>query len=113
MRRIYVDADENNWINKIAPYSPSQRYIAFTSWIGFTADSGKTFQKKYIDLTNVDYNGYAPNLTFGFGINGIKAFDQYHLIVYGDYGFWPAILYSSDGGATFKLIYYHNLGLTI
>ena len=111
MRRVYVDHDENNWIKKIDFYAPSQGYVAFTYWIGFTTDSGKTFQRKYIDLNNVDYNGYFPGLTFGFGINGIKAFDQNHLVVYGDYAFEPSILYSSDGCNTFKLIYYHNYGV--
>ena len=54
----------------------------------------------------MDYNGYSVNLTFGFGISGIKAFDQNTLLVYGDYGFVPSILSSTDGGNTFKLIYH-------
>jgi photosystem II stability/assembly factor-like uncharacterized protein len=99
----------DNDIKKISMYSASSGYIAFTQWIGFTTDSGRTFTKKYITSGNVDYNGYSVNLTFGFGISGIQAFNADTIIAYGDYGSVPAILYSTDGGNTFRLVYQSTL----
>lgn len=112
MRQVYTDPDENNHIEKISFYSPSEGYVAFTKWIGFSSDSGRTFIKKYITLGNVDYNGYSVNLTFGFGIKGVKAFNKDNLIVYGDYGFVPAILYSIDQGNSFRLVYQSQFNLS-
>src|SRR4029079_1699429 len=84
MRQVYKDADENNHIYKISFYSPSEGYIAFGKWIGYTTDSGRTFTKKFITLSNVDFNGYTVNVTFGFEINGVKAFNKDTIIAYGD-----------------------------
>lgn len=106
MREIYLNTDSTtNELCKLNFYSPSQGFVAFSSWIGFTTDSGRTFAQKTITLSNVNYNGYPANLTFGFGIMGINAFDQNTLIAYGDYGAIPSILYSTDGGNTFTLIF--------
>ena len=52
--------------------------------------------------------GYGVNLTFGFIIEGVKAFSQDTLIAYGHYGLVPAILTSNNGGNTFKLVYHHQ-----
>lgn len=79
--------------------------MAFTNWLGYTIDSGRTFTQKPIAINNVNFNGYSVNLTFGFGINGVKAFDKNTLVVYGDYGLVPSILYSTDGGNTYTVIY--------
>lgn len=106
MRQVYIDPVADNHINKISFYSNSQGYVAFTNWVGFTSDSGRTFTKKYITISNVDFNNYSVNLTFGFTINGVKAFNQDTLIAYGHYGLVPAILYSINGGNTYKLIYH-------
>lgn len=106
MRQIYLDNQEDNEINKISFYSPSTGFVAFSDWIGFTTDSGRTFTRKYITINNVDFNGYNVNLLFGFWIKGLKAFDQNNIIAYGNYGLVPAILSSSDGGNTFKLVYH-------
>jgi len=108
LRQIYVDnANASNQVKKISYYSLNEGYVAFVNGIGFTTDSGRTFTKKNITLNNVDYGAYGNiNVTFGFGIEGIKAFDRNTLIVYGDYGLIPAILYSTDGANTFKLVYY-------
>ncbi len=111
MRQIYVDNNEQNEIYKLSFYSPNEGYIAFGGWIGYTRDTGRTFIKKYITISNVNFNGYSVNLTFGFEINGVKAFSQNNLIVYGDYGLVPSILYSGDGGNTFKLIYHSQYNL--
>lgn len=105
MRKVYDDSVDNN-IKKISFYSPSEGFVAFTDWIGYTKDSGRTFTKKYITQSNVDYNGFGVNLTFGFTIIGVKAFNSNTLIAYGDYSLVPSILYSTDGGSTFKLVYH-------
>lgn len=106
MRHVYLDADDNNDITKISFYTPSNGYVAFKNWIGFTTDTGRTYLKKYIALNNVDYNGYAVNVTFGFTINGVKAFNQDTIFAYGHYGLVPSILYSVNGGTNFKLVYH-------
>ena len=118
MRQIYIDSTppENvvieNVIKKLSFYSASSGYAAFSRYIGFTSDSGHTFTRKDITLANVDYNGYYNvNLTFGFGISGVKAFDQNNVIVYGNYGFIPAILYSFNGCNSFKLIFLSQFDL--
>ena len=105
VRQIYLDPSADNEINKISFYSPTEGFVAFTDWIGYTVDSGKTFTQKPITINNVNFNGYHVNLTFGFGIRGVKAFDKNTLIVYGDYGLVPSILYSTDGGNTFTVLY--------
>ena len=103
MHQVYLDTDPQNEIRKISFYSASEGYIATTKWIGFTIDSGRTVTKKIISISNVNYNGYSVNLTFGFGINGVKAFNRNTFIVYGDYGLVPAILYTTDGGTSYTL----------
>jgi len=107
MRQVYTDAVEGNQIYKLSFYSPSQGYVAFRDWVGYTQDSGRTFTKKYITNSNVNYGTYSVNLTFGFTINGVKAFDQNNIVVYGDYAYVPAILYSSNGGTSYTLVF-HN-----
>lgn len=108
MKKVYVGFIGDN-ISKISFYSNSQGYVVFYSSVGFTADSGRTFTKKYVTNNNVNFNGYSVNLTFGFKINGVKAFSQDSLIVYGDYGRVPAILYSANGGTSFTLVYHSQL----
>ncbi|MGB3007740.1 MAG: IPT/TIG domain-containing protein, partial [Chitinophagaceae bacterium] len=111
MRQIYVDGNQNNAISKLSFFSASNGFVAFNNWIGYTTDSGRSYSQKNITINNVNFNGYSVNLTFGFGINGVKAFDQNNVIVYGDYGFVPAILHSANGGNTFTLIYHSQFNL--
>jgi IPT/TIG domain./FG-GAP repeat. len=112
MRQVYIDLPQSdNHIQKISFYTPSEGYVAFAKWIGYTTDSGRTFTRKYITTGNVDYNGHNVNLTFGFGINGLKAFGKDTLIVYGHYGAVPSILFSTDQGNTFRLVYHSQLNL--
>jgi photosystem II stability/assembly factor-like uncharacterized protein len=109
MRKLYIDnSQEDNNISKISFISPAEGYVAFAKYIGYTIDSGHTFTPRPITWSNVDYNGYSVNLTFGFGINGVKAFSPESLIVYGEYGLVPSILYSTNGGISFKLVF-HSL----
>ena len=107
MRQVYIDnAPPSNKVYKLSFYSASQGYVAFRDWVGYTADSGRNFSKKYITAGNVNYNGYNINSIAGFTIKGVKAFNQNNIIVYGDYGLVPAILYSTNGGSSFTLSYY-------
>ena len=107
MRQVYLDnVEPDNEIFKLSFYSASEGYVGFRDWIGFTTDSGRTFTKKYITLGNVNYNGYSVNLTFGFAINGVKAFTQNTILAFGHYGLVPAILRSTDGGNNYTLIYH-------
>jgi hypothetical protein len=87
MRQMYLDTDSSNAIEKISFFSANEGNVAFDNWIGYTTDSGRTFSKKYDQLNNVNYGAYTNiNVTFGYEINGVKAFDRNNLIVYGDYG---------------------------
>ena len=107
MRQVYLDNFvPGNEISKISFYSPSQGFVAFRDWIGFSLDSGKTFTPKYITGANTNTNGYIINTIAGFAINGVKAFDQNNITVFGDYGLVPAILQSTDGGNNFIIRYY-------
>jgi hypothetical protein len=111
MRQIHLDlVNTNNEIKKLSFYSPSEGFIACTEfsadWVGYTIDSGRTYVKRYITLGNVNFNGYPVNITFGFGISGVKAFNQNNIVVYGDYGLVPSILYSTNGGVSYTLIYH-------
>ncbi|MCO5240492.1 MAG: FG-GAP-like repeat-containing protein [Chitinophagaceae bacterium] len=103
---MYVDSLDEERILKISFFSPAEGYVAFDKWIGFTQDSGRTFVRKYVTISNVDFNNYLVNLTFGFILEGVKAFDADNIIVYGHYGFGPSILYSTNGGDTYKLIFH-------
>ncbi|GAO41466.1 hypothetical protein FPE01S_01_04790 [Flavihumibacter petaseus NBRC 106054] len=110
MRKVFYDnAQPDNEVRKLSFYSPSEGYVAFKNWIGYTSDSGRTYVRKYITINNVDYNGFGVNLTFGYIIAGVKSFDKNTLVVYGHYGWVPAILRSVDGGNTFKLVYHSQL----
>ena len=113
LRQVHVNTNEDNDLRKMSFYSGSHGYVAFRDWIGFTTDSGRTFTQKPITLTNVNFNGYPANVTFGFGIAGVKAFNQDTVIAYGDYGLVPSILYSTDGANTFKLVYHSQFNPTV
>lgn len=117
MRQVYLDpGGDYKIIQRISFYSASQGYIASSDngppFVGFTTDSGRTFTKRFITLGNVNYNGYYVNLTFGFGISGVKAFSQDTIIAYGDYGLVPAILYSTNGGISYVLVYHSQFSST-
>ncbi|HEX7905243.1 MAG TPA: FG-GAP-like repeat-containing protein [Chitinophagaceae bacterium] len=111
LRLIHSDfvSSTNNELTGVSFYSPSTGYVSgwnAGSFVGFTSDSGKTYIKRPITIGNVDYGTYSVNLTFGFGIGGVKAFDANNILVYGDYGAVPAVLKSSDGGLSYTLVFH-------
>ena len=111
MRELYRDGQTiSNTFQKLSFYTPSTGYIAAfdQNWptVCFTSDSGRTLIKRKITINNVNFNGNSVNLTFGFYLKGVKAFDQNNLIAYGDYGLVPAILRSTDGGLNYTLVYH-------
>lgn len=109
MRKIYIDnQQDDNEIRKISFFSASEGYVAFDKWVGYTADTGRSFEKKFVTANNVDYRGNNVNLTFGFAIAGVKAFNKNNIIVYGHYGYVPSILVSSNGGNTFALVFHSS-----
>ncbi len=105
LRQIHQESNADNQVQKLDLYSANEGFVAFTNGIVYTTDSGRTYTVKTITTSNVNFNGFGANLTFGFGISGVKAFDKNNLLVFGDYGLVPSILSSTDGGNTFKLIY--------
>ena len=118
LRQIHSNLSiEGNNIKRISFYTPSTGYIASTGnphdWIGYTTDSGRTLTKREITLTNVDYGTYSVNLTFGFMIEGVVAFDANNVLAYGNYGYVPAILKSSNGGLSYQLVYHNPIGPNI
>jgi large repetitive protein len=120
MRQVYLDTSiANNNIRKVSFYTASQGWIAgydnAATWVAYTSDSGHTLVKKFITTNNVNFNGNSVNITFGFDVAGVKAINQNTIIVYGDYGLVPSILYSTNGGNSFTLVYhsqYNNLQLS-
>src|SRR5258708_35501598 len=61
--QIHIEPDFDNAV-RLSFFAPSQGFVAFDKYIGFTTDSGRTFTQKTITTSNVDYNGYSVNLTF-------------------------------------------------
>lgn len=112
LKQIYKDTNEDNEVRKFSFYSKTEGYVAFRDFIGYTTDGGVTYQKKQVKSTNVNFNSYNVNLTFGFAISGVKAFDKNNLVIYGDYGLVPAILTSADGGETYKVVYHQQSSAT-
>jgi hypothetical protein len=106
LREIYHSEEYNNHLRSISFYSPSEGYVAFWNWVGYTADSGRTYAKKYITDANIDWNGYPEWNDVGFWIHGVKAISRDTILVYGQLDDHASILYSVNGGNNFKLIFY-------
>lgn len=108
LKQIHLESTENHMYNG-SFYNVAEGYISSLKYVGYTSDTGHTITQKAITPSNVNFNNYPVNLTFGFEISGVKAFNKNNIIVYGDYGLVPAILYSNDGGSTFKLVFHSQL----
>ncbi|HET6253233.1 MAG TPA: T9SS type A sorting domain-containing protein [Puia sp.] len=109
-RTIYSGADSIDGNVSASFFSASAGYFVNRHWLGYTTDSGHTFQQSYI--TNVNLGGNSVNLTFGFLPTDIQAFNSSNIAIGGNYGYEPSILYSSDGGNTWTLVYHRNLTQT-
>jgi photosystem II stability/assembly factor-like uncharacterized protein len=108
-RQKFQGTDTTNGINGIYFLSPSSGFAAFDKYIGFTSDSGQTFTKLIPIFNNTNFNGYSVNLTFGFTANGVYAFTKDSVIAYGHYGLEPSILFSSNGGQNWKVVFHQGL----
>ena len=79
VRQIHLDTtNTSNEIVGLSFLNSSEGFAACTEaptdWIGYTQDSGRTFIKRHITLSNVNFNGFPVNLTFGFALKGVQAF---------------------------------------
>lgn len=108
-RNIYQGPDSLNNILSASFFNSTSGFIATTKWIGYTTDSGYTYQQRYIGNGNVNFGTNSVNLTFGFLPSDIYAFNATTLVVTGNYGYEPSVLYSSDGGNSWQLAYHKNL----
>ena len=105
-KSLYRGTDSLNRFLNASFYSLSEGFVVSDLWVGFTADSGRTFQHKFIENNNVDYNKNPVNLTFGFYYADVKAFGNNKLLVAGEYANEPAILQSTNNGNTWKVVYH-------
>lgn len=106
LREAYRGTNRNDNIYGMSFITPSTGYVAFQDFIGFTTDSGHTFIHRNVTTGNVDYNGYIVNLTLGFNTKGVKAFSKDTVLAYGDFFSEPSILYSVNGGQSWKIVYH-------
>ncbi|WP_158643898.1 FG-GAP-like repeat-containing protein [Pseudobacter ginsenosidimutans] len=105
MLKIYPQAQQQEEIKGISFYSATEGYVAFNSKIGFTSDGGQNFVVRQIN-GKINYNNYPANDLLLFQSEGIFAFDNMNLLVYGTLGVANAILSSSDNGLTYTLVDY-------
>ncbi len=103
-REIFNGGNVNRDITGMSFINPSTGFVSFTSNVGYTTDSGRTYITRIVSPANTNYNGYSVNLTFGFLTAGVHAFSSSSLLLYGHFGGAPSILYSSDQGLTWKLV---------
>ena len=107
----YIGSDSTDNIKGVSFFSPSSGYVAFSKSIGYTTDSGQTYTKYTISTANTNFNGYTVGLTLGFLPQGIKAFSKDTLFIFGHFSFEPSILYSANGGVSWKLVYHKNINI--
>lgn len=105
-KSLYKGTDSLNRFLSASFYSLSEGFVVSDQWVGFTMDSGRTFQRKYIEDNNVDYNRNPVTLTFGFYYEDVKAFGNNKLLVAGEYFNEPAILQSTNNGNSWKVVYH-------
>ncbi|PVD50557.1 hypothetical protein DC498_19215 [Terrimonas sp.] len=103
-RKIYLDSDSKNDIVGIHLLSAKEGFVAFKKWIGYTQDSGYTFNKRYLDQVNID--GSFINVSSVFDINGVYAIDKNRIFVFGSFGFEPSLLLSTNGGISYDFVYH-------
>jgi large repetitive protein len=110
MRQVSIEPLPSNFLRKISFYSASEGYCVFQDvGLKHTSDSGKTFTTKAIPNSIINSNGYPIASYSTFLSQGVKAFNKDTLLVYGRFDSGPAILYSSDQGASYRLSYYNDV----
>ncbi len=107
-RSTIGDGKPGNTIRQLSFFSPKEGWVAAQGWIAFTADSGKTYSQRFIRPENVHLGLHNPNQQHGFRVEGVKALSRDTVLVYGDYSWQGAILYSTDAGNTFNLVWLDN-----
>lgn len=110
-REKFNGQNTNGGINGMHFLSSSEGYVAFSDAAGYTLDSGQTFVRRPVTISNTNFNGYTVNLTFGFAANGVYAFSRDSVLIYGDFGAEPAILFSANNGLNWKLVFHQSLSL--
>ena len=108
-RNIYSGGTVMNDIKSASFLNASTGYVVSQNWLGFTSDTGHTYQFRYVTINNVNFNGYPANLLFGFSIEDVHAFSTDTLLVSGDFGLEPSILYSTNGGASWLLVFHRGI----
>jgi len=112
MRQVYLDnSPQHNPIKSISFYSPSAGYVAFNDWIGYTADSGRSFTRKYLTNGNIDFSGSPLIGLLGYVNNGVQALDQQTILAYGQRIMDAVIFRSTDGGNTFRVAYFRPIDI--
>lgn len=107
-----ISKDLANSVRGMSFLNESTGFVAFSKYVGFTTDSGRTFIKRYVTYANTDFNGYYNvNLTFGFNPSGVKAFSHDSLFIFGDYGTEPSILFSGNQGQSWVLVYHKGINI--
>jgi len=107
MRKIFNDPASWQEVRGFSFFSPSEGYIAYPEAVAYTTDTGRTQHRIYITAANLDPGSY---FSFGWPLDilGVKAFHKDTLVVYGSLSLFPAILYSVNGGNSFRLVYYQS-----
>lgn len=106
--RIYPQDPENNTeVRSVSFYSATEGYAAIDLKVAFTSDGGKTWSPRDVKTTNVNWRNYPVNSLLNFSAFGVFALDNQRFFVYGSYGYSNCILYSSDNGATYTLVFYN------
>ncbi len=104
-------SDINKMIYGMSFLNPSTGFVAFADAVGYTQDSGQSYIRRTPTTGNTNYNSYPVNLTFGFSLKGVHAFSTDSLLIYGDYGAEPAILFSANQGINWKVIFHQPFSL--
>jgi photosystem II stability/assembly factor-like uncharacterized protein len=105
-RQIHNAGDLDNDIKGMSFLNPSTGFIAFTKYIAFTQDSGRTYIQRPITVGNTNFNGYSVNTLLNFVPSGVAAFSTDSLITFGNFTAGPCILFSADQGLTWKMVYH-------
>jgi hypothetical protein len=108
-RKLYSNTDTNSFTFGASFYTQSSGFFANTKWVGFTTDTGRTILQRPINMSNIDLNGFSLSGIPVFTPRDVKAFNKDTLIVTARFGLNPIIVKSTNGGITWKVVYYENV----